>query len=117
MKSVSVENPGQSAGHLLLKMNLKVDTGIWIAAKCTAGPLQAAHTTPIYISIDSTGFYNPKTAQQYLDRCETYLKEIEEAMANPPDNKYHNAWRYKDGLAKRIADTRHIIDGMKKKFQ
>jgi hypothetical protein len=117
LKSVSAENPGQSAGHLLLKMNLKVDTGIWIAAKCTAGPLQVAHTTPIYISIDPTGFYNPKTAQQYLATCEKNLKEIEEAMDNPPVRLDHNAWRYKDGLAKRIADTRNVIDELKRKFQ
>jgi hypothetical protein len=117
LRSVSLENPGQSPEHLLLKMNLKVDTGIWIAAKCTAGPVQVAHTTPIYISIDPTGFYNPKTAQQHLNTCEKYLKEVEQAMDNPPDRMDHNAWRYKDGLAKRIVDTRSIIDGLRKKLQ
>ena len=56
-------------------MNFKVDQGIWIAARCNAGPAQVAHTTPIYITIGDGGFYNTKTIQQNLDTCEKYLKE------------------------------------------
>ena len=98
-------------------MNLKVDQGIWIAARCNAGPAQVAHTTPIYVNVSGGGFYNPKTVQQNLNTCEKYLQEIEEAINNPPDKVDYNAWRYKDKMFKRIAGTRDIIDVLRNKLK
>ncbi len=98
-------------------MNLKVDQGIWIAARCNAGPAQVAHTTPIYVTVSGGGFYNPKTIQQKLDACEKYLQEIEEAINNSPDKVDYNAWRYKDKMFKRIADTCDTIDVLRNKLK
>ena len=115
LKSVSVEDPNQSANQLSIRMKFKADQGIWIAARCSAGPAQVAHTTPIYITIDDGGFYNFKTAKQNLDKCEQYLKEIEEAINNPPQKVDYNIWRYKEGMLKQIEDARLIINGIRKR--
>ncbi len=117
IESVVADDPNQSAEHLVINMKLNIEKGIWIAARCEAGPVQVAHTTPIYITVGDGGFYNVKTAQQYLDTCEKYLYEIEEAINNPPDRIDYNAHRYKDQLFKRIADTQDIINDLRKKLK
>lgn len=117
LKSVSAENPDQSPDQLSLKMNLKTDQGIWIAARCQAGPAQVAHTTPVYITVDGRGFFNSATAQQNLETCEKYLQEIEEAIENPPDRVDYNIQRYKKGMSRRIAETRKIIADLKEKYK
>ncbi len=117
IKSVAADNPNQSTEHLAINMKINIKEGIWIAARCEAGPFQVAHTTPIYITVDDGGFYNPKTAQDYLDTCEKYLNEIEDAINNPPDKVDYNAQRYKEKLFKRIADTQDIIIDLRKKLK
>ena len=115
--SISSTGAGQSAAHLIIKKNLKVDKGLWLAARCQAGPAQVAHTTPVYITMGDGGFYNRQTLQQNLDSCEKYLREIEDAANNPPDRMDYNAWRQKDKLLKRITETRAILPAMNKKYK
>jgi hypothetical protein len=115
LNRISFDDPNQSASQLSIQMNFKPDYGIWIAARCSAGPAQVAHTTPVYITIDDGGFGNPGSVSQNLDRCEQYLKEIEEAIANPSQRVDHNLWRYKEGVLGRIADARRIIETMREK--
>ncbi|MEX0323629.1 MAG: CehA/McbA family metallohydrolase [Puniceicoccaceae bacterium] len=109
LKSVSVEDDGQSKDELSIEWEIQASEGFWIAAHCDAGPMQFAHTTPVYISVDGSGFHNPETASANLDQCEQYLKEIEEEIAEPDDRMNYYAWRYKEGLEKRISDTRKVI--------
>lgn len=117
LASASADDTDQSSEHLSIKMNKTIDQGIWIAARCNAGPAQVAHTTPIYISVDGGGFHNTKTIQRNLDTCEKYLNEIEEVVKNPPEGLDTNAWRYKDKIFKRIADTREIMDALRMKLK
>ena len=109
LKSVSVADPGQSKDELTIDLDIPADRGLWIAARCKAGPQQMAHTTPVYISVDGGGFHNPDTVSANLDRCEAYLKEIEEEISERHERVDYNAWRYKDGLTMRISKTRRII--------
>ena len=55
----------------------------WIAARTDAGPGQAAHTTPVYVSVDGTGFHNPETALEYLELNERHLDELEATISAP----------------------------------
>ncbi|MCG8308487.1 MAG: CehA/McbA family metallohydrolase [Cytophagales bacterium] len=105
--------------EMLERMNLdfemEIDKGMWIAARCYAGPTQVAHTTPIYVSIDKNGFYNPETLHDYLALNEKYLQELEYELEAPNERVSQRAWWYKKGLKQRIEDTRKIIDALKSK--
>ncbi len=114
---VTSREPGQSTTHLSLSFTLPtVEQGQWIAARCSAGPSQAAHTTPVYVTIDGGGFHNPETAGRYLDLSERYLQEIEREISQPNPAPEPQAWRYADGLKARIAETRRVIEQMRKKL-
>ncbi len=107
-----------SADHLSLTVTLpSVEGGQWIAARCTAGPSQAAHTTPVYVTVDGGGFHNPETAGRYLDLSERYLQEIEREISQSNLAVEQQAWRYADGLRTRIAEVRQIIEGMRVKLR
>lgn len=113
---VTNELSGQSANRLTIEKKLKIDKGIWIAAQCEAGPLQYAHTTPIYISMDGGGFHNSETVEINLGKTEKYLKEIEEAIQAPPQDG-GDIWRFKDQLSERIDETQEIINQLREKLK
>lgn len=117
LKRVAAAEINQSTTHLSLELDMPVAHGIWIAARSYGGPGQAAHTTPVYVTIDSSGFHNPNTVAQYLELSEQYLKEIEQEIKHVRREPEYQAWRYRDGLRARIAETRRIIEILKKKFK
>lgn len=109
---------GQSTAHLSLTVTLpSVDYGRWVAARCTGGPSQAAHTTPVYVTVNGGGFHNPQTAGHYLDLSERYLQEIEQEISRPNPAPESQAWRYADALKVRIAETRQVIERMRKELR
>jgi hypothetical protein len=93
-----------------------VERGIWIAARAWAGPQQAAHTTPVYVTVGGSGFHNPETGLRYLALSERYLADLEQDMARPHPVPSHNAWRYREGLAARIAETAEVIRELRARF-
>lgn len=113
---VSVGDPGQSSANLSLTLEIPVEKGMWVAARTFGDPHQAAHTTPIYISVDKGGFHNPQTAMEYLDLSEQYLKELEAELEEPSTDPEMQAWYYKAPLKERINETREIIDRLRKKY-
>ncbi|MCK4855327.1 MAG: CehA/McbA family metallohydrolase, partial [Bacteroidales bacterium] len=113
--SATPGDAGQSADHLSIQMDLPVDRGIWIAARCYAGPNQAAHTTPIYVTINGNGFLNPETCDSYLELNEKYLDELEAELDTPHENLEYRAYWYRKGLKSRIATTRQVIEKLKNK--
>ena len=113
---VGAGEAGQSAGRLTVELDLPVDHGLWIAARTRAGDLQLAHTTPVYVTVDGGGFHNPKTAAHYLDLNERYLVELEHEMARRTDDVSRQAWRYREGLQKRIDHARGIIQDLRARF-
>ncbi len=117
-KVIQEISPGeldQNAEHLTLEFDLKVEKGIWIAARCYAGPSQVAHTTPVYISIDNKGFHNEGTLQDYLKLNEKYLNDLESELEAPSEHMNQRAWWYKKGLKQRIERTREIINSFEEK--
>jgi hypothetical protein len=113
--SATPDDAGQSAEHLSIQMDLPVDRGIWIAARCYAGPNQAAHTTPVYVTINDSGFLNPETYASYLELNEKYLDELEAELESPPDNLEYRAYWYRKGLKSRIETTRQVIEKLRNK--
>ena len=73
LRRVTAADPGQSPAEITLDLELPVDHGLWLAARCRAGDLQVAHTTPVYVTVDGGGFHNPETATHYLDLSERCL--------------------------------------------
>ncbi len=123
-----IQNSGQSADHLSITITLPpIERGRWIAARCitrsgvtgsgVTGAIQAAHTTPVYVTVDGSGFHNPETAGHYLDLSEQYLREIEGEIGKPNPGAEPQAWRYADALRTRIAETRRILEQMRTKLQ
>ena len=115
IKEIGPDELNQSAEHLTLNFDLNIEKGIWIAARCYAGPSQVAHTTPVYISVNNKGFYNDATLHKYLKLNEKYLNELEEELEKPSDHMNQRAWWYKKGLKERIERTRAIINSLKEK--
>jgi hypothetical protein len=113
MARVTSKDPGQSAEHLSIKLRIPVQQGIWIAARCNGKSTQAAHTTPVYVTVEGGGFHNPATVPHYLALSEQYLKEVEMELDNKSTNPEYQAWRYKEGLQLRINETRRIIDKLR----
>ena len=114
---VSVDEPNQSASQLTLKLQLPADNGIWIAARTYGKFQQVAHTTPIYISVDNSGFYNPDTAPKYLALSEQYLKELEKQLDEHSTDPEFRVWYFKAPLKSRINETREIIEKLKVKLK
>ncbi|HKJ69419.1 MAG TPA: CehA/McbA family metallohydrolase [bacterium] len=107
----------RSRTRLSLTTEIPVSQGMWIAARCQAGDIQVAHTTPVYVITEEGGFHNPATAGHYLTLSESYLQELEEVIAVPDTGSLnHHAWRYKQELDKRIMETRQIIRQLREEY-
>lgn len=113
----TADQAGQSSEKISIVIEIPVEKGQWIAARCKAGPSQWAHTTPVYVTINNGGFINPETAPHYLDLSEQYLEEIEKEIATRNDRVDYNAWRYREELEHRISDTRKILSSLRAKIQ
>jgi hypothetical protein len=107
----------QTKNHLSLQLTLPVQHGQWIAARAYAGPGQAAHTTPVYITMDGTGFHNPNKVPDYLTLSELYLRELEHELGHVNENPGFNLWRYRTELEKRIAEAKKIIEELRLKLK
>jgi hypothetical protein len=113
---VTADDPGQSPEEITLDLELPVEHGLWLAARCRAGDLQVAHTTPVYVTVAGGGFHNPETAGHYLDLSERSLRELEREMDRPVEDVSRQAWRYREGLEARIAETRGVIADLRSRF-
>ncbi len=116
LASVTSDAAGQSTELLVAQMELPMEHGMWIAARCQATGGKVAHTTPVYVTLDGGGFHNPVTALRYLDLNENYLQELEEEIAERKEAAHLNAWRHREGLEQRIAETREVIARLRQKF-
>lgn len=111
-----VSDKGQSASQLNLSMKVTADDGFWIAARSNTGMTQAAHTTPVYVSVDGNGFHNGSTMQHYLQLSEQYLQELTEDLRKISDDPEKQGWRYRKGLELRITEARTYIELLKEKL-
>ncbi|CAN5868672.1 hypothetical protein BH24BAC1_BH24BAC1_36320 [soil metagenome] len=114
---VTASDPGQSGAELNLALELPVEQGLWLAARCFGPSTQAAHTTPVYVTVAGGGFHNPATVPHYLALSEKYLQELEAELQHPDPNPEKQAWRYREGLHQRIAETREVIEQLKGKLK
>ncbi len=104
---------GQSTERLAIDLDLPAEGGVWIAARAYGGSRQYAHTTPVYVSVDGSGFHNPTNALDRLELNEHYLDELEHEISQPSEATNLQAWRYREGLELRIEETRRIIERLK----
>lgn len=100
---------GDKASKLRIELELPVERGTWIAARCKAGKGQVAHTTPVYVTVDGGGFYNPDTAPQYIAESGKFLDDLEKELAHPGNGLDDQAYRYKNQLEEQIGDARSIL--------
>jgi hypothetical protein len=108
---------GQSTSEINLNFEIQVEHGTWIAARAYGGKGQVAHTTPVYITMDGQGFYNPLTVEHFLRLSENYLQEINAELAKKNDNPEFQSWRYKKPLLKKIAEAEEIIVQIKSRIK
>lgn len=117
LRRVTPQNPGQSSEHLSLTFTMgELQQGIWIAARCFGDSTQAAHTSPVYVTVNGGGFHNPETAGNYLTQSEAYLHELEQDLEVHHDNPEFRAWYFKQGLKSRIEETRTVIEDLRKRL-
>ena len=98
-------------------IELPAEGGVWIAARAKAGERQFAHSTPVYVSVDGSGFHNSNTVLERLALNEHYLDELEQEIAQPNETIYQLSWRYREGLEDRIAETRAIIAELRERLR
>ena len=103
---VLARSTGANAARLTVDLDLPAKHGIWIAAKCEAGTGQAAHTTPVYVTVNGDGFHDPETARRKVEISEGYLKEVEQELANPGATLDSQASRHRVELERQIAEAR-----------
>jgi len=110
----SVRSEGkQDQNRLFIDTQLPVKNGIWIAARAEAGPTQVAHTTPIYITVEGSGFHNQDRLSERLNQAEMYLQELERALQSPGEQINEQAFRYREGLFERIDQVRKILSDLR----
>jgi hypothetical protein len=104
--------PARSTDHLELNLDLPVDHGIWIAARADAAVGQVAHTTPVYVTVNGTGFHNPATARERLDKAAAYLTELEQDLKSPGPALDSQVSRHKAQIERQIAEARAVLNGL-----
>ncbi|MBD0260450.1 MAG: CehA/McbA family metallohydrolase [Cytophagales bacterium] len=115
--SVTPGRKEQTPEHLSLSLRVPAGRGGWIAARSYGAAGQAAHTTPVYVSVDGGGFHNPNTVPNYLGLSEMYLRELEHELSHRHNEPDHQAWKYREGLEARIAEVRKIIAALREKLR
>jgi hypothetical protein len=106
--------PAGSARRATIDFELPVDHGIWIAARCDAGPGHVAHTTPVYVTVGRGGFENRETLQKNVEIADGYLKEVEEELAHPGTTSDSQAGRHRAELERQIAGARARLQAIGK---
>jgi hypothetical protein len=104
---------GQTSSSLSINNTFSATEGFWIAVRAFGAKGQAAHTTPVYVSVDKSGFGNTETRSHYLDLAEQYLRELESELQKQNDNPELQAWRFRKGIEKRINETRSVIQQLR----
>jgi hypothetical protein len=113
---VLARRDGAQADRLVAEVELTAERGIWIAARCQAAPGQVAHTTPVYVTVNGSGFHNPETIAKRLELSESYLREIEQVIAAPGERLDEVAWRHKAALERQIDETRRVLAQLRSRF-
>jgi hypothetical protein len=103
-------------GEMNVKLELPLNHGVWVAARCQAGPGQIAHTTPVYVQLDGGSFHNPETALERLALSESYLKEIERELENPGNSLDNQMSRYRDRVLERVGQVRSRLEELRAEF-
>lgn len=113
--SVEIVGHGKvlAKGTEKVSLDVPVNTGLWIAARCDAGPGKVAHTTPIYVTVGGS-FRNSANLEQNLAVSEGFLREIEAELANPGTNLDNQAARHRAQLERQIAETRVKLDQLRR---
>jgi hypothetical protein len=101
---------GSGAARLAAELELPIERGMWIAARAQAGAAQAAHTTPVYVTVNGGSFVNPDTLDARLQAAGGYLDEIESELADPGKNIDSQASRHRAQLERQIAEARALIE-------
>jgi hypothetical protein len=99
-------------GTAKVSIDLPVDTGLWIAAKCDAGPGQVAHTTPVYVTVGGGNFQNSTNLASNLAISEAFLREIEADLAHPGTNLDNQAVRHRVELERQISEARSKLQAL-----
>jgi hypothetical protein len=113
----SVTADDDDKAQLGLDLDLPLDHGVWIAARCQAGPGQVAHTTPVYVEVNEGGFHNPETALDRLEVSEGYLDEIEAELDNPESALDNQMSRFRDRVLERVHQVRATLAELRRRFE
>jgi hypothetical protein len=103
------KSAGGNAARMTVELDVPVEHGMWIAARCEAGPGQVAHTTPVYVTVAGGGFHNPESLTRNLAIAEGYLKEVEGELARPGNSIDSQAARHRAQLERQIGEARERL--------
>jgi hypothetical protein len=109
LKSVKAGAAGQSAQALSVELEMAAEHGVWIAARARGGRFQAAHTTPVYVTVDGGGFANLAAREERVAECEQSLAELEKELENPGNQLDSQASRHRKALERQIAEARRVL--------
>ena len=110
VRTVSSDEAGQSPERVRLVHELPLGThGVWVAARARGGPTQVAHTTPVYVRVDGTGFQNPRTLAAHLEASEAFLAEVEAELASPGQAIDAQMSRTREAVQQRVDEARAAL--------
>jgi hypothetical protein len=112
----SVASAESDKERLAIGTEIPLEHGVWVAARCQAGPGQMAHTTPVYVEVDGGGFHNPATVLARLELSERYLDEIEAELENPGTRLDNQISRFRDRVLERVQKVRSRLRDLREEF-
>jgi hypothetical protein len=103
----------RSNGEVTIRHEMTAENGCWIALRVNAGESLAAHTTPVYVSVDGGGFHNRETVLRYTKLADQYLLELQHEIEKVNNDPQFQSWRYRKGLEKRITDAKAALKNLR----
>lgn len=110
VRTAASSDAGQGVDRVHFTHEVPLGThGVWVAARARGGPTQVAHTTPVYVRVDGTGFQNPRTMAAHLEASEAFLVEIETELATPGSAIDAQMSRTRDAVQQRVDEARAAL--------
>jgi hypothetical protein len=109
-----VDRADAAATELNVELDLPIEDSLWLAARCANGRW-AAHTAPIYVTVNGHRFWKLDAVPRLLDARLSDLKGIADMLANIRARQpNHPILKMGDGILQRADEARKEYERLRK---
>lgn len=109
-----MERADAQATELNVEFDLPVEDSLWLAARCANGRW-AAHTAPVYVTVNAHRFWKLNAVPKLLDDRLNGLKAIETMLASIRAKRpNHPILKMSDGILQRAEEARKEYERLRK---